>query len=184
MIWLNDENKETLEKASKNTHNKDSRSLPLVSIRSLLTFLRRQHILHLLILIVIGVVCRLSSFFLGLTTCFVFVGVAQAIVICEAATLVQNGNFFEDLPKVRIRLLQLLSQGLHRPILVLTETIENKIQQLILGDTRGLENFSPFRLGGGCCVFLHTGLVSRLQGRRLWTSRQKKGEEMQAGVGK
>lgn len=56
-----------------------------------------------------------------------------------------------------------LSQRLHRPVLVLAETVENKIQKLVLGDTSRLENLALLGLGCLRSVFLRAKVSISMQ---------------------
>jgi hypothetical protein len=75
-------------------------------------------------------------------------------VVGKSATLVENRNLLEYLSKVLVGLLKLLSQSFHRPILILAETLENKIQKLVLWDTGSLEDLALLWLGCSSSVFL------------------------------
>jgi hypothetical protein len=117
--------------------------------------LHDQHVFHLLSFIVIPILIHgLGRRLLGVVTALVSICLTQTVMVGKWAALVENGNFFQDLAKVGIRLLGPLPQGLHRPILILTEAIENEIEKLVLRNTGRFEDFGllGFEDGGG--VFL------------------------------
>lgn len=117
--------------------------------------LHDQHIFHFLSLIVIPVfVHRFCGSLLGIVAALVSICLTQAVVVGKWAALVEDGNLFQDLAEVGIRLLGSLSQGLHRPILILPEAIENEIQKLILRDTSRLEDFGLLGLENRGSIFL------------------------------
>jgi hypothetical protein len=111
-----------------------------------------QHVFHLLVIVV--VVNGLGSSFLGLCTALVAVSITQTVMVGESAALVEDSNLLKYLTQVLVGLLELLSQSLHGPILILPETLENKIQKLVLRNTGGLENLALLWLGCRCSVFL------------------------------
>lgn len=113
-----------------------------------------EHIFHFLRLIVLAIVFSRSCLFLGIISSLVSVCITETVVVGKRTALVEHGDFLQCCSQVVLWLLCPLSQSLHRPILILTEAVEDKIQKLVLGNTGCLEHFALLGLDGLGSVFL------------------------------